>query len=424
MKLLQFLLVWVSMMPVKILDRQVEGSLQAAAILNVNAIHTAIRLHDLLEAEYENGATNVSPGFWEREILTRCDSVSAYLNDAIQFIEAVLPQDIRDPFWTDVYNYHSSLIGVRKRLESVNSIYNSDFQKAITGAKNYLHTYLIIFGARLSEMDNFLERYCQLLDEGPEGRNLRAKEEAARKDMEKREERAIKQKEKQADFVRSLTIQSKSTHQGAGKVCFMGIPLGTGYDRFVKELKAAGFSLKLERMEDTFFYGMCREGFLTGTVDGIPASICLTASAFTQSVYEIEVILREFIDQDEAVEESDRLMAREKNRYPYAIFDKNQILRQISQALDDSPTTAKPVEIIDILNADEKQIVQLMTLKKAELQLYLFDEQPREDMLNSFGSISFGVYQSTLGHEHVVQLRYYDRSVGSAAEAEAKEERK
>ena len=431
MKVLFCILTWISLLsgmgpgsPVaaspekkleKELEEQVAAHLQAAAILNVYAIHTTIRLLDLLEAEYDNGATNVGPEFWEREVIARCDSVTAYLNDAVQYIESVLPEKIRDPFWTDIYYCQDSMAGMCRRWESLGSIYCSEFQTIMTGAQNHLHSYLIIFGARLMEMDDVVERYSRLLDEGPEAREHRAKEEAAQEKMEK----ALKRRVRMAGSMKSLGTAPKSMYPGDGKVQFMGIPLGTGYDRFVKELKAAGFSLKLKRDENHSFYGMCHEGFFTGSIDGIPVSVRLTTSSLTRSVFEIEVNYRNFIDQDEAIEECDRILARERNVYPHTAVDVDQALRQIIQDADASPTP----KMLDLLSNGGKQVVKEMCFMKSELLMHLFDERPREDRLNSFGSISFGVYELSLGQEHIVRARYFDRAVGEAAEKEAKQGR-
>ena len=397
-------------------DESVVAHLQASAIQNINAIHTTIRLLDLLEAEYDNGATNVGPEFWEREVIARCDSVTAYLNDAVQYIESVLPKKIRDPFWTDIYGCLRSIKNLSLSWESLYAIYNSDLQKIMTGAENYLYTYMIIFGLRLREMDGLVKRYCRLLDEGPENLNRLTKEENARKKIQERNDRATARREKR-DEPRRIT--QKSLHRGEGKVSFMDIPLGTGYDRFVKELKAAGFSLKQERDENSALYGSCREGFLAGTFDGIPAVIRLRASSLTRSVFEIEMIFKGFIDSDEAAEETDRLISREKSRYRYVAADANQVIAQI---MGDTPSQMG-VEMFDILSGNGKQVVKEMCFMKSELRLHLFDEQPAMDMHNSFGSISFGVYELSLGQEHIVRARYFDRSVGEAAGKEAKQGR-
>ena len=431
MKVLFCILTWISLMsgmgagcpvvasPKKELEDQVAAHLQAAAILNVNAIHATIRLLDLLVAEYDNGATNVDPEFWEREVITRCDSVATFLDDAVQYIESVLPEKIRDPFWTDIYYCQDSMAGMSRRWKSLGSIYCSEFQTIMTGAQNYLHSYLIIFGARLREMDDVVERYSRLLNEGPEARKRRAKEEAAQEKIKERKEKALKRRVKMAGFMKSLRTAPKSMYPGDGKVQFMGIPLGTGYARCVKELKAADFSLKLSRDENHSFYGMCHEGFLTGSIDGIPVSMRLTASSFTRSIYEIEITFRGFIDQDEAIEECDRILARERGLYPYTAVDVDQVLRQIIQDADASPTP----KMFDMLSNGGKQVVWEMCFMKSELLLHLFDDQPREDRLNSFGNISFGVYEMSHGQEHIVRVRYFDRSVGDAAGKEAKQGR-
>lgn len=403
------------LLPAPAPDKNVGEALRAALVLNIEAEDTAIRLLERLQAEYDKGATDVSRSFWNAEVLNRCDSMTASLTEALRYLDSVMPKKIRDAFWGEVYNYRLALESIRALLDSPNSIYGSEYQRMILGASSNLAVYLTVFHARTRELDGALGDFYPVFLDGPELHNRKAKEQAEQKREQERrqreEARRAAQARAKADKLRDAT---PSRHVGTGKVSVLGVPLGTGYDLFIQRLQSAGFTLKTERYEDAVIYGHCKEAFLTGTFDGNPAVIHLSASASARSVYKVELILREFIDEDEAEEEADRLWTREKSLYPYISVD--------SMPLRTSSPTQMQVEMVDLPEAGGKQIVRHMAFAKTELWMRLYDELPREDAGNSFGSITFKVCQLSLEHEHIVYLRYYDRAVGDAAWAEAKQE--
>lgn len=419
MRLLFCILAWTLLLPAPQPDNNVGEVLRAALALHIEAEDTAIRLLERLEAEYDKGATDVSRSFWNTEVLTRCDSVNTCLTEAIRHLDAVMPKTIRDAFWREAHIYRSELESIRVRLDDSDSIYGSEYQRMLIGASSNLIVYLTVFHARTSEMDGALGRFYPIFLDGPELHNRKAKEQDRQKREQERrqreENRRAAQARAKADKLRDAT---PSRHVGTGKVSVLGIPLGTEYDLFVQQLQSAGFSLKTERCEDVALYGRRKEAFLTGTWDGNPAVIRLTASATTRSIYEAELILREFIDEDEATEEADRLWTREKSRYPNISVDPTPVL----QATRDPSPTQMPAKMVDLPEGDGKRIVRHMAFAKTELWMRLYDELPREDAGNSFGSITFMICQLSLDHEHIVYLRYYDRAVGDAAWAEARQE--
>ena len=104
---------------------------------------------------------------------------------------------------------------------------------------------------------------------------------------------------------------------GQNRVEFDGIRLGQDYKTFTRQLKARGFTTHLERNgEDDFFYGVCKEGFFVGKYDGNAAAVLVRASKKTNTVFSVEVNLREFIDEAEAMEEANRLISDEIARVP------------------------------------------------------------------------------------------------------------
>lgn len=190
---------------------------------------------------------------------------------------------------------------------------------------------------------------------------------------------------------------------GQDKMSFSGIQFGKEYKYFIKDLKSLGFNIHLERdSEDDYFYGVCKECFLTGEIDDNPAVVHVTASHMTRVVFEAEVILREFIDQEEAVDEADRLLPQLRDEHP---FRKTEV-------------EIPGMSLIE-MPGGKKRITKYLCYPVIGMRGRYYESQEKMDANDSFGSVSIKVYQNSLGHEHIVVLDYYDMAAGKLAEAES-----
>lgn len=197
-------------------------------------------------------------------------------------------------------------------------------------------------------------------------------------------------------FLLPLTLAAQSP------VRYRDIPLGENIKTTTATLKKQGFKVvKTQDKEEDLFYGNHREVFLLGEQDGYPTVIHLEASAKSQTVFRMNVIFREFIDLNEAVEQADRLVADEKVKAPSYSWELNQ----------------RGAGLIDM--PDKRgRITRYLTYPKvsAIYRFFCSKEQRSEDYL---GCVTLTVWQNSLGHEHLVSLDYYDAKAARIAEKEA-----
>lgn len=189
---------------------------------------------------------------------------------------------------------------------------------------------------------------------------------------------------------------------GQSRMSFHDIPLGTDYKTFVRQMKVKGFTMHLEREEDLPFYGNCKEGFLEGTVDGNPAAVHLSASCKSQKVFQVEVALREFIDQEEALEEANRLIPALCGKFDY--FTSEEYCPTISALIE--------------MPGGPKHITRYMCHPVGGIRIFYYASQGKVDSQEPFGCLVVVVYNNPLSDEHIVVLTYYDY----ASEREAEDE--
>lgn len=198
-----------------------------------------------------------------------------------------------------------------------------------------------------------------------------------------------------------LLLASFPADAQGSRVSFNDIRLGTPYKEFVKQLKRQGFKVDKEREEDQLFYGSCKEAFLLGDYDGNPAVVHLTASCKSKTVYEVEVVIREMIDEDEAIEAADRLLDETRARYKHFQYEQPSLNNTL-------------VEM-----SARGRVTKYLCLPKGGVLLRLYQVPGQDDPKESFGTVTISIYENTLGHEHVVVWRFYDRKAGDQASREA-----
>ena len=190
---------------------------------------------------------------------------------------------------------------------------------------------------------------------------------------------------------------------GQCRVEFDGILLGQDYKTFTRQLKARGFTAHLERNgEDDCFYGVCKEGFFVGQVDGNTAAVLVRASHKTNTVFSVEVNLREFIDEAEALEEAKRLVADNAARVPVC----------------ETESGGMNISMID-MPGGKKHVTRYMCYPVGGLRLRFYESQQQAAVNDSYGNAYFSVCKNSLGHEYIINIKYYDRAAGRIAEGES-----
>lgn len=187
---------------------------------------------------------------------------------------------------------------------------------------------------------------------------------------------------------------------------FDGVELGVSLKTCMSQFKKKGFRVHRKTKENDSFYGDVSKVFMTGKYDDEPTAIVISASHRTSTVYEIEVLLREFIDYEEAAKKLDGIIQREVSRFQSMIYFDEPSGIGMTAAMVDMPSGKNHIT---------------KTLMNKDWSAYGRVCRSKNDVDNkhSYGSIGFAIYQSMLQREYLVMLRYYDLSIGKAAMAES-----
>ena len=184
-------------------------------------------------------------------------------------------------------------------------------------------------------------------------------------------------------------------------VHFRNIPFGEPLKATTAQFKQQGFKVvKTQSKEDSLFYGRHKEEFLLGELEGYPTVIHIVASAKTQTVFQMDVIYRECIDEDEAVELASRLAADEKAKTKYYTWESNQIGMGLVEMPDRKGRLTKYVA---------SPVIQVSH------RLYNSEDHNRQSY---FGCAILTIWNLMMGHEYIVEVHYYDQKAAALAEAE------
>ena len=184
-------------------------------------------------------------------------------------------------------------------------------------------------------------------------------------------------------------------------VTFRDISLGEPLKATTAQFKQQGFKVvKTQAKEDSLFYGRHQDVFLLGEKDGYPTVIHLEASAKTQTVFQMDVIYRECIDEDEAVELASRLAADEKAKSKYYTWESNQIGMGLVEIPDRKGRLTKYVA---------SPVIQVSH------RFYNSEDHNRQSY---FGCAILTIWNLMMGHEYIVEVHYYDQKSAALAEAE------
>lgn len=202
-----------------------------------------------------------------------------------------------------------------------------------------------------------------------------------------------------------LPLSALAQGKTQDRVDFMDIPLGTDNNVFVKKLRSSGFKVlrKTEKTDIDDAYAT----FLGGTMFGNPAIIHLKASAPKGPVFSAELIVRQFIDLDEAVDESERFLSMEWAKYPNAKIDTDHLVGNVANIITQVPTMST---LIELPNAKgERKLVLAETKLKCILRIY---DTIQQENNYDFGNITYSIYKLLNGpEEYVLSVSHYDRNV-------------
>lgn len=192
------------------------------------------------------------------------------------------------------------------------------------------------------------------------------------------------------------------------EVAFEGVPLGIKAPDFINQLKEKGFKLDIKQDTDNdMFYGVCKEYFMSGTIDGNPAVVNIKTSKKTQTVYKVSVVLREFIDAEEAADEADRLLPRILSCYPKTVKDPNWL---------------RGIHFVR-MPSGKKRVTSYLCSALAGMVVRLYNDHEQVDVKNSVGRITMYIYENMTEHKSLLEFSYYSAAACKVAEREAMPEK-
>lgn len=172
-------------------------------------------------------------------------------------------------------------------------------------------------------------------------------------------------------------------------VRFRNIPLGEPVKTTKAKLENLGFKTIKTDTKEKSAYGD-PQTFMLGELDGYPIVLSYAFNAETRKVYEMTLIWRECIDEDEALEVGDGLWRQETSKTPYFVVDSGNTNTGILEMPDSKGHLTRYIAI---------------PIASSIARFYSDGTSSKESYL---GCTTASVYRLTLHHEYVVELRYYD----------------
>ena len=186
-----------------------------------------------------------------------------------------------------------------------------------------------------------------------------------------------------------------------GRVTFSSIPLGTPYKTFSRELKGRAFKYYAQRTEDDVFLGQVKRYVYRGSVNGNPADVHILCSSKSETVYEVELYLKNLIDMDEAYEEANQLLQEELNPYKWMVKE------------DDAPSISSVMKV-DI--SANKHFLNQVAIYDGGARFRLYESEEQADTGQSIGFIKADVL--LFMGKSVVDFTFSDAQALKKAEGE------
>ena len=355
----------------------------------------------------DDGVKEVSKEYWDKNVTPALLAADKELSSLPERLEAVIPEninvrskDLKDEPWISVYDIAGSIEAIDLKRQT--EVFDSEYILILIGAETYVQMYASLLHTRYDMIERTKSRLQSIIDD-PSGFRRQSIEE------KEREEREAKEKERKAEEDKRLHALKKSPPIPAPELdsyhspfLFAGVPLGLEYHDCIKRLRAKGFKLEKEEVDDSFFCGYTPIAFLSGTFQGNPVRIKIQASPNSYRIYEMEVTISQIVDEYEAEEVIKRLAL------DFAVTHPNHAL--------ETKEGTQTLTITESIDATGKRF------KKTGIPsggLILRDFSVPGDKDTYTGMMSLDAIKDT-GHGYFIRQRIYDSKLGDVAHEESK----
>lgn len=355
----------------------------------------------------DDGVKEVSKEYWDKNVTPVLLDADKDLSALPERLYSVLPHkfnprnnDPKNEPWYSIYNISGGIEFIN--LKKQNEIFDSEYTLLLIGAETYVQMYASLFHTRYEMIERDKNQIKAIIDDPAGYRQKRI-------EAQEQEEGEAQEKERKAEEEKRLHALRKSPPVPAPELdsyhspfSYAGVPLGLEYHDCIKHLRAKGFKLEKEEVEDSFFYGFTPIAFLSGTAQGNPVRIRIQASPNSYRIYEMEVTISQIIDEYEAEEVINRLAHDFASKHPNYVLE----TKQGSQTLT----------ITESIDATGRRF------KKTGIPsggLILRDYSVPGDKDSYGGMMSLDAFKD-MGQGYFIRQRLYDSKLGDVAHEEAK----
>ena len=355
----------------------------------------------------DDGVREVSKEYWDKNVTPVLLDADKDLSALPELLCSVLPSkfnprsnDPKNEPWYSIYNISGGIEFIN--LKKQNEIFDSEYTLLLIGAETYVQMYASLFHTRYEMIERDKNQLKAIIDDPAGYRQKRI-------EAQEQEKREAREKERKAEEEKRLHALRKSPPVPAPELdsyhspfLFAGVPLGLEYHDCIKRLRAKGFKLEKEEVDDSFFCGYTPIAFLSGTFQGNPVRIKIQASPNSYRIYEMEVTISQIVDEYEAEEVIKRLAL------DFAVTHPNHAL--------ETKEGTQTLTITESIDATGKRF------KKTGIPsggLILRDFSVPGDKDTYTGMMSLDAIKDT-GHGYFIRQRIYDSKLGDVAHEESK----
>ena len=209
------------------------------------------QMYNFIWQEHEKGKSDIAEENWNGIVRPLEGQAYSYMEKALGALLEIMEADPGKELWMrlryDVYDKMNMGSGNLRNMD----FYQSGYMEGVTGAAAPIYMYLAMTFNQINAMDSARHRLMEII------------------------------------------CELKGIEYTQNKVYVEGIPLGISYKDFSGRLIGMGFKKEVEQKAET----KGRESFFSGRIRNIPVNVCVRYSSNTATVYTVDVIFREFIDQ-------------------------------------------------------------------------------------------------------------------------------
>lgn len=317
------------------------------------------QMYNFIWQEHEKGKSDIAEEDWNGIVRPLEGRAYSYMEKALGNILEIMEADPGKELWMRLrYDVYDRMNLGSEYLRNMD-FYQSGYMEGVTGAAAPINMYLAITFNQINAMDSARHRLMEII------------------------------------------CGLKGIEYTQNKVYVEGIPLGISYKDFSGRLMGMGFKKEVEQKAET----KGKEAFFTGRIRNIPVNVCVRYSSNTATVYNVDVIFREFIDQKEAEEEAARILGRALADYKYR---------------DPLQFSLPGNDFLEMLGGS-KHVTKYLCYPSSGLEYGLCELDSDIGSRNYFGKIALTISRNSLGHEYVIVLKYVDyRASGKATKEDRK----